>query len=164
MRSFSDSISFGAAASRTSRNSAFNPAPSSRSPAACHLGQPLAIRLHQPACCVHQGRSSTHQFARARSPSDGFRLRTAMRTGPIARIDARQPCQCRASCRSSFRLLLVINRTFCACATITLYQPVNSRLNPRGMWSQSSRAMRLCVSLQYSVSSLPVSSPLSVPE
>ena len=27
------------------------------------LGQPFTIRLHQPACCVHQGRSSTHQFS-----------------------------------------------------------------------------------------------------
>src|ERR1700726_4731104 len=27
------------------------------------LGQPLTIRLHRSACCVHQGRARTHQFS-----------------------------------------------------------------------------------------------------
>src|SRR5258708_28718024 len=43
------------------------------------LGQPLTIRLRQPACCVHQGRSSTHQFsARPEYRQMDLRLRTAM--------------------------------------------------------------------------------------
>jgi hypothetical protein len=33
------------------------------------LGQPLAIRLHQPACGAPQGRSSTHQFSPRRPNS-----------------------------------------------------------------------------------------------
>src|SRR5580700_2218417 len=44
------------------------------------LGQSLAIRLHQPPCCVHQGRSSTHQF-RPRPDHRQVELRL-------------QPCQC----------------------------------------------------------------------
>jgi hypothetical protein len=43
------------------------------------LGQPFTIRLHQPACCVHQGRSSTHQFSsRPDYCQMDLRLRTAM--------------------------------------------------------------------------------------
>src|ERR1700716_3467357 len=50
----------------------------------------------------------------------------------------------RASCRSSFRLLLVINCTFCACATITSCpSSVNSRLT-HGECVPVSSAMRLC--------------------
>jgi hypothetical protein len=48
------------------------------------LGQPLPIRLHQPACCVHQDRSSTHQFGpRPDHRQVDLRLRTAR--------DARSP-------------------------------------------------------------------------
>src|ERR1700730_16613727 len=43
------------------------------------FGQPLTIRLHQPACCVHQGRSSTHQFSsRPDHRQMDLRLHTAM--------------------------------------------------------------------------------------
>ena len=43
------------------------------------LGQPLTIRLHQSACCVHQGRSSTHQFSsRPDYRQMDLRLHTAM--------------------------------------------------------------------------------------
>src|ERR1700675_3227450 len=43
------------------------------------LGQSLTIRLHQPACCIHQGRASTHQFSsRPDYRQMDLRLHTAM--------------------------------------------------------------------------------------
>src|SRR5208282_1127329 len=59
------------------------------------LGQPFAIRLHQPAGGVHQGRSSTHQFGpRPDHRQVNLRLRTAMPHRPQQLgIDSRQPCQ-----------------------------------------------------------------------
>jgi hypothetical protein len=59
------------------------------------LGQPLAIRLHQPAGGVHQGCSSTYQFgSRPDHRQVNLRLRTAMPHRPQQRrIDSRQPCQ-----------------------------------------------------------------------
>src|ERR1700680_3877259 len=95
MRSFSDSISL-SNGSRTSRNSMLNAAASSRLLLRATLGQPLTIRLYQPARCVHQGRSSTHQFSsRPDYRQMDLRLHTAMPYRPQSlRIDSRQSCQC----------------------------------------------------------------------
>jgi hypothetical protein len=67
------------------------------------------------------------------------------RTGPNSSGSMRASlARVRASCRSSFRLLLVINSTFCACATITSCRnSVNSRLT-HGECVPVSRAIRLC--------------------
>src|SRR6201987_2177028 len=66
------------------------------------------------------------------------------RTGPNSSgsIRARR-ASVRASCQSSFRLLLVINSTFCACATIPACpNSVNTRLT-HGEFVPVSRAIRL---------------------
>ena len=73
-----------------------------------------------------------------------LRLGTAMAHRPQQLgIDSRQPCQCPRIVAISFRLLLVINSTFCACATISSCpNSVNSRLT-HGECVPVSRAMRL---------------------
>ena len=73
-----------------------------------------AIRLHRPACCVHQGRSSTHQFGTRTHgiTVSGLRLRAAMPPAQQLRIDSRQPCQCPRVVSIVFRLLFRINCTF----------------------------------------------------
>jgi hypothetical protein len=84
------------------------------------LGQSLAIRLHEPPCCVHQGVRALTSSARARITvrwSCACTLRC--HTGPNSAGSIRASrASLRTSCRSSFRLLLVISCTFCACATI----------------------------------------------
>src|SRR5580692_9859566 len=110
------------------------------------LGQSFTVRLHQPACCVHQGRSNTPSSARARITVRWICACTLRcRTGPNSSGSIRASrANVRASCRSSFRLLLVINCTFCACATSTsCSSSVNSRL-AHGECVPVSRAMRLC--------------------
>src|ERR1700694_2033911 len=59
------------------------------------LGQPLAIRLHEPPCGVHQGCSSTDQFRpRPDHRQVQLRFRTAMPHRPQQLgIDSRQSCQ-----------------------------------------------------------------------
>src|SRR5882724_2013231 len=52
------------------------------------LGQPFTIRLHQPACCVHQGRSSTHQFS-SRPDYRQMDLRFRVRSG-VGRVFGRK--------------------------------------------------------------------------
>src|SRR6267142_4422824 len=110
------------------------------------LGQPFPIRLHQPTCCVHQGRSSTYQFSSRPDTVRWIRACTLRcRTGPNSSGSIRASrAKVRASCRSSFRLLLVIHCTFCACATITSCpSSVTSRLT-HGECVPVSSAMRLC--------------------
>src|SRR5439155_8295074 len=109
------------------------------------LRQPLPIRFHQPACCIHQRRSSTHQFGSRRITVRWIcALALRWRTGPNSWGSMRASrAKVRASWRSSFRLLLVINSTFCACATInSCLSSVNSRLT-HGECVPVSRAIRL---------------------
>lgn len=85
------------------------------------LGQSWAIRLHQPPCCVPKAVRTLTRSARARitvrwSCACTLRCRTGPNNSGSTPANRARVC---ASCRSSFRLLLVIHCTFCACATIT---------------------------------------------
>ena len=80
------------------------------------LGKSLAIRLCQARCCVYQSRSSFHQITVSWICACALRyLPGPSSCGSILASRA----SAWVSCRSSFRLLLVINRIFCAWATIT---------------------------------------------
>src|SRR5215470_12978898 len=95
------------------------------------LAQPFTVGLHQSPCGIHQSRSRTHSTARARISvrcNCAWALRCFTGLSSSGSIRASR-ASVRASRRSSFRRLLVIKRTFCACPTITSCpSAVNSRL------------------------------------
>jgi len=84
-------------------HSVLNARPAPGSPAPCTLGQSFTVRLHQPrAAFTRPFEHSPVQLAPG-LPSDGFALvHCDAAPAPKLGIDARQSCQCRASCRSSF--------------------------------------------------------------
>jgi len=102
--------------SRTSRNSALNPAPSPGSTCCVpHLAAVHHHKTYQPAACVHQGRSTLISAARARITVRWICVAHSTPHRPNnSGSDSQQSCQCSRIVSIIFSIALVINCTFCA--------------------------------------------------